>query len=87
MLGAQRDQRHLRVPFLPAGTERDVGGLSSGSVKQTVTATTSSPSDSAAEMPAAVSRDIDATGTTTSEGILAGGSGVWPSASDAPILA
>ena len=41
--------------------------------------------DSAVEMPAAVSRDIEATGTTTSDFFLTGGFGVWPSSSSAPI--
>ena len=58
---------------------------SSGSVKTTFTAVTSSPMDSAVEMPAAVSRDIEATGTTTSDFFLAGGLGFRPSSSSAPI--
>jgi hypothetical protein len=58
---------------------------SSGSVKYTFTAVTSSPMDSAVEMPAAVSRDIDETGTTTSDFFLAGGLGILPSSSSAPI--
>ena len=58
---------------------------SSGSSKHTFTAITSSPMDSAVEMPAAVSRDIEATGTTTSDFFAVGGLGVWPSSSSAPI--
>jgi hypothetical protein len=38
-------------------------------------------------MPAAVSREIEATGTTTSDFFLAGGLGIWSSSSRAPIRA
>lgn len=58
---------------------------SSGSAKHTVTAITSSPRESAAEMPSAVSRDRPATGTTTSDFRFDGGSGVLPIPSSAPI--
>ena len=58
---------------------------SSGSVKHTVKATTSSLRESAVEIPAAVSREIEATGTMTSDFFLDGGFGFWPSSSSAPI--
>ena len=58
---------------------------SSGSAKHTVTAITSSPRDSAAEMPSAVSRDRLATGTMTSDFCFDGSFGVLPIPSSAPI--
>ena len=54
-------------------------------MKTTFTAVTPSLMDSAVEMPAAVSRDIEATGTTTSDFFLAGGLGLRPRPSSAPI--